>query len=98
MVRHGGLIERKAGGEVADADLVLRARQRGEDRQTVRIAERLEKHGVGAPVDRIDRRGRATTLHRMSILVLYRYLSIQDFGPAGMPLPALRNTTGGSNR
>jgi hypothetical protein len=43
MVRNRGLVQREAGREIADADLILGSRERGEDRQPVRIGKGLEQ-------------------------------------------------------
>lgn len=50
MMRDGGLIERKAIGEVAHADVVVRIRELLEDLQAMRVGERFEKRGIAGPL------------------------------------------------
>ena len=61
MMGNGRLFQRKARGEIAHADLVLRARQGGEDRQTMWVGKRFEELGVIVKVEIDELRRRTAT-------------------------------------
>jgi uncharacterized membrane protein YfcA len=71
MMRDSRLLEWKARGEVAYADLVFRARQRRQNRETVRVPERFEELCVVVKVVIDDLGGGCASLYRhTSILTL----------------------------
>jgi uncharacterized membrane protein YfcA len=96
MMRYRRLFQRKTRGEIADADLVLRAHQGGKNRKPMRIGERLEEQGVIGEIEVDDFRRRATTRYRHSsilslISTFVNAKDVQDEIAAG---PAKRGAMG----
>src|SRR5665213_762490 len=69
MVRDCWLLYRQSAGEVTDANVITRPRQRSENRKTMRIGQSLEQDRVRLAIGHVHLGRRAATLYRHSSIL-----------------------------